>query len=140
MEVSPKNYFGFLQIMYSFKYRIWDPNFFHPHSPSSFKSLESLHNSVIRIALGVHKHTPLSKLKILSGLVSVSKRASGIRIKYISQIHAYGAKHVVYVHTFAGKSVCPNAHPSWNQFQPRSQTGINIRFMHTPLLSPLHGK
>ena len=90
--------------------------------PSSFKILESLQNSAIQIALGVHKHTPLSKLKILSGLVSLSERASSLRIKCFPQILAYGAKHAVYAHTFAEKSACPNAHSSWNQFQLEVQT------------------
>ena len=85
--------------------------------PSSFKILESLQNSAIRIALGVHKHTPLSKLKILSGLAPVSERASSLRIKYFSQIQAFGAKHAVYAHAFAGKLSCPNARSSWNHFQ-----------------------
>ena len=85
--------------------------------PFSFKILESSQNSAIQMALGVHKHTPLSKLKILSGLGSLSKRACSLRIKYFSQIQAYGAKHAVYAHAFAGKSACPNAHSSWNQFQ-----------------------
>ena len=49
--------------------------------PSSFKILEFLQNSAIRIALGVHKHTALSKLKILSRLAFLSERASSLRIK-----------------------------------------------------------
>ena len=80
------------------------------------KSLNLYKNFAIRVALSVHKHTPLSKLKILPGLVSLSERASGLRIKYFLQIQAYGTKHALYAHTFAGKSACPNAHSSWNQF------------------------
>ena len=64
----------------------------------------------------MHRHTPLSKLKILSGLVSLSERAV-LRIKYLLQIQAHGIKHALYTHVFAGKSSCPNAYSSWNQFQ-----------------------
>ena len=91
--------------------------FFSACPLSSFKIFESLQNSAIQIALGVHKHTPLSKLKILLGLASLSERASSLRIKYFLQIQAYGTKHAVYAHTFAWKSACPSAHSSWNKFQ-----------------------
>ena len=55
---------------------------FSARPPSSIKILEYLQNSAIRIALGFHKHTPLSKSKILSELVSLSERASSLRIRY----------------------------------------------------------
>ena len=86
-------------------------------SPSALKTLKSLQNSAIRIFPGLHRHIPLFKLKQLSGLVSLSERASSQRKKYFSRLQAYGSKHVVYNDTFALKAAGTNGHSSWNQFQ-----------------------
>ena len=77
----PKLILGFykLYIHSNLKYGI---QFFLACPLSSIKILESLWNSVIQTGLDVHKHTPLSKFKILSRLVSLRETASDLQIKY----------------------------------------------------------
>jgi hypothetical protein len=111
-----------LKLFWIYKLYIWSDlesgiQFFSICSSSAFKTLESLQNSAIWIALALYRHTPLSKLKQLSGLVSLNERASSQMKKYFSRIQAYGSKHVVYNYTFALKAACTNGYSSWNQFQ-----------------------
>jgi hypothetical protein len=111
--------------------------FFSICPSSAFKTLESLQNSVVQIALGLHKRTPLSKLKQLSGLISLSERASSQRKKYFSQIQTYGSKHVVYKRMFALKAASTNAHSSLNHCQLEVQNwGQYLRYAYPFIDTP----
>ena len=74
--------------------------FFANSSPQIFNMLESLQNSAIRIAMGFHKHSPIIKLRNLSGITSLEERALLQRRRYFTRIQAYGNQHYVYQKVF----------------------------------------
>jgi len=71
-----------------------------------FNTLETLQNSAIRIALGLHKHTAVVKLKELSGLPALKDTATMQRNCYFTKIQTCGKTHVVFPSTF-GNPVKP---------------------------------
>ncbi|XP_065583652.1 uncharacterized protein LOC136042613 [Artemia franciscana] len=81
-----------------------------------FNTLETLQNSAIRIALGLHKHTAVVKLKELSGLTALKDRATMQRNCYFTKIQTYGKTHAVFPSTFGNPAKPQHLLSSFSQY------------------------
>ena len=81
-----------------------------------FKTPVTLQNSTIRVALGLHKHTAVDKLKEFSGLPALKNGATMQRNHFFTEIQYYGYKHAVFPATFVNLIKLQHQMSSWCQY------------------------
>ena len=112
---SPKTMIDFYKVYIRAKME-YGIQFFANSLPQIFNMLESLQNSAICIAMGFHKHTPIIKMRNLSGIPSLEERALFQRRRYFTRIQAYGDQHYVYQKVFHNTPSMILVSSTWNLF------------------------